>query len=81
MAASSRLSGDVDEVARLLVLFRRDALAYGDVLAHFLHAFRPEAFDRRQIVHALEGAIRFAHLQILSAVQGRFQELAAAPMP
>src|SRR5258708_19703693 len=35
----------------------------------FVHAFQPDTFDRTQIVHAPEGAIRFAHLQNL--VRGR----------
>jgi hypothetical protein len=38
-------------------------LGYGEVLAHFLEFFGADAFDGKEVVDALEGAIGFAGVE------------------
>jgi hypothetical protein len=63
--------GDVDEVATLpACFFGATLLPMLMYLRIFYMRFGPMPLIARKIAHALEGAIRFAHLQNLPAVEG-----------
>src|SRR5712692_365303 len=49
---------------------RRPRSSDGQVLAHFLEPLRSQPANREQIIHALEGAVCFSHLQNLAGRGG-----------
>jgi hypothetical protein len=62
---------DMDEVATLpACFFGASLLPMLMYLRIFYMRFGPMPLIARKIAHALEGAIRFAHLQNLPAVEG-----------